>query len=104
MPARQAITPPDLKAGLRGILDEPTLPAAFPAGQIANLASQHGYPMTSLCQIAREFMVARPAGLVQSRKGLMNQEDVHFKDPAAVPGTPASLLGGPLAQARPNRS
>ncbi len=59
---------------------------AAPAGQVADRAGDHGHLVTLSCQIARQFVVARAARLIQGSKGLVDQQDVHatFSFPQAA--------------------
>ena len=51
---------------------------ALTAGEIADPRGDHGYPVAARGQVAGELVVTRPAGLIEGRKGLVDQQDMHY--------------------------
>ncbi len=45
--------------------------------KIADLAGNNGYLVAAFYQETGQLMVTRPSGFVQSREGLVNQQNMH---------------------------
>jgi len=46
--------------------------------QVAHRAGDHRHAMAALSQVARQLVMARPAGFVEGGKGLVDEENVHW--------------------------
>lgn len=63
-------------------------------GQVADWAGNDGDFMTTLCQTARQFVVAGASWFVQGGKCLVDEQDVHIADDLRVCHSKELVLGG----------
>ena len=84
MPGVISWNPPDLHTNIIDLTDHLASIGRAIACQVTCLACDNDDCVTDTLKVPRKLMVACPAGLIERRESLMDQEDAHFK-PSILP-------------------